>query len=452
MPRSETLTRYICASCGQGFGKWNGQCAGCMQWNTLAEQAVVTTRSRRGKNPATAPQSLAQVGAQASTRHLTGLGELDRVLGGGIVPGSVILLGGEPGIGKSTLALQTLAGLSQDQPTLYASGEESLEQLALRSRRLGLEDSQIQALSTNRLGAVLDAAVSGATRFLVVDSIQTLASDELESAPGSVGQIRECADRLIEFAKTRGSAVLLIGHVTKEGALAGPKVLEHLVDTVLYFEGDTASRYRLVRAFKNRFGAVNEIGVFAMTQAGLKPVNNPSAMFLSRGEIDAPGSAVLVSQEGTRPLLVEVQALVDPSTLGNPRRLCVGFDANRLGMLLAILHRHAGLSLFDQDIFVNVAGGVRITETAADLAISAAVISSLIDKVLGRQTAFFGELGLSGEVRPVTRGEDRLREAAKLGFSRAFIPQGNRIKESPEGLNVIKINSAAQLFEQLNES
>ncbi len=438
-------TRYTCSACQREHNKWAGQCVACGQWNTLVEH--ISRISKRAGTPqgSKSPQFLCEIEPQQGVRQGTGLGELDRVLGGGIVPGSVILLGGEPGIGKSTLALQAVALLAKQVPTLYVSGEESLEQIALRSQRLGLNDAHIQALSTNHLETALGAAKRVGARFLVIDSIQTLNSGAVESAPGSVTQVRECAERLVEMAKGQGITVLLIGHVTKEGALAGPKALEHLVDTVLYFEGDAASRYRLVRAFKNRFGAVNEIGVFAMTPGGLKPVANPSAMFLSGSEAETAGSAVLVSLEGTRPFLVEVQALVDQSTLGNPRRLCVGFDSNRLGMVLAILHRHAGLALMDQDVFVNVAGGIRIAETAADLAVSAAVISSFNNQPLSRNTAFFGELGLSGEVRPVTRGEDRVREAAKLGFSRVVLPDGNRIKEIPENLEVIEINMAAEL-------
>jgi DNA repair protein RadA/Sms len=396
------------------------------------------------------PVPLAAVRAGQVERTQIGLSELDRVLGGGLVAGSAILLGGEPGIGKSTLALQCSALVAVSQRTLYVSGEESLEQLGLRARRMKLEHAEVPAMAENRLELVLAAADQEASQFLVVDSIQALYSERVESSPGSISQIRECADQLIRFAKRSGTALLLIGHVTKEGVLAGPKLLEHLVDTVLYFEGDTGSRYRLVRAFKNRFGAVNEVGVFAMTDHGLKVVSNPSAIFLSRGRVDKPGSMVMVTQEGTRPLLVEVQALVDGSSLANPRRLCVGLDGNRLGMLLAVLHRHGGIALAGHDVFINVAGGVRVTETAADVAMVAAVASSHFDRVIPPDTACFGELGLSGEIRPVQKGEERLAEAAKLGFKRALIPQANRIRKPPAGLEIVPLRTVSDLLEQID--
>ena len=452
MARSGSRLIYDCEACGAQFGKWSGQCPDCNGWNTLAERSPSLARGLRSGPGVSLPRpvTLASVRAGQVERTRIGLSELDRVLGGGLVPGSVVLLGGEPGIGKSTLALQCSALVAVSQRTLYVSGEESLEQLGLRARRMELEHAEVPAMAENRLELVLAAADQEACQFLVVDSIQALYSERVESSPGSISQIRECADQLIRFAKRSGTALLLIGHVTKEGVLAGPKLLEHLVDTVLYFEGDTGSRYRLVRAFKNRFGAVNEVGVFAMTDRGLKVVSNPSAIFLSRGRVDKPGSMVMVTQEGTRPLLVEVQALVDGSSLANPRRLCVGLDGNRLGMLLAVLHRHGGIALAGHDVFINVAGGVRVTETAADVAMVAAVASSHFDRVIPPDTACFGELGLSGEIRPVQKGEERLAEAAKLGFKRALIPQANRIRKPPAGLEIVPLRTVSDLLEQID--
>ena len=452
MAKTRTNTLYVCSHCGAKSHKWVGQCSSCDSWNTLD---LVTTR---GGSPAlpgdvVAPVRLAEVVTKASERYQTGLSELDRVLGGGIVPGSVVLLGGEPGIGKSTLALQALGRLSSHHETLYVSAEESLEQLALRYQRLGLKSQELTALCDGQLEnliAELDKKLYG---VLVIDSIQTLRTQGLESSPGSVGQVRECADRLVIEAKRRGIAIILIGHVTKDGALAGPKTLEHLVDTVLYFEGDTSSRFRLVRAWKNRFGSVNEVGVFAMEANGLKAVKNPSAIFLSGTQTESSGTAIFVSQDGSRPMLVEVQALVDQSSLGNPRRLSVGYETHRLNMLLAILHRHAGISLLDQDVFVNVAGGLRVLETGADLAVAAAIISSFSNRAIDRRTVFFGELGLSGEVRPVPRGEGRVAESAKLGFSRLVIPAANKLESRKvvEGLSVVALRSAAELNEVVRE-
>ena len=452
MARNGSRLTYGCEACGAQFAKWSGQCPSCNGWNTLAERSAARARGL-GSSPGVSlprPVPLAAVRAGQVERTQIGLSELDRVLGGGLVAGSAILLGGEPGIGKSTLALQCSALVAVSQRTLYVSGEESLEQLGLRARRMKLEHAEVPAMAENRLELVLAAADQEASQFLVVDSIQALYSERVESSPGSISQVRECADQLIRFAKRSGTALLLIGHVTKEGVLAGPKLLEHLVDTVLYFEGDTGSRYRLVRAFKNRFGAVNEVGVFAMTDHGLKVVSNPSAIFLSRGRVDKPGSMVMVTQEGTRPLLVEVQALVDGSSLANPRRLCVGLDGNRLGMLLAVLHRHGGIALAGHDVFINVAGGVRVTETAADVAMVAAVASSHFDRVIPPDTACFGELGLSGEIRPVQKGEERLAEAAKLGFKRALIPQANRIRKPPAGLEIVPLRTVSDLLEQID--
>ena len=446
MAKARTSTLYLCSHCGEKSHKWVGQCSGCGSWNTL--DLVKATKSSTGlSSDSVAPVRLADVVTGNFERYQTGLSELDRVLGGGLVPGSVVLLGGEPGIGKSTLALQALGCLSSTLETLYVSAEESLEQLALRYQRLGLSSQELTALCDGQLEVLIAELDRKPYGVLVVDSIQTLRTQELESSPGSVGQVRECADRLVIEAKRRGLPIILIGHVTKEGALAGPKTLEHLVDTVLYFEGDTTSRLRLVRAWKNRFGSVNEVGVFAMEPQGLKAVKNPSAIFLSGTQIESAGTAIFVSQDGSRPMLVEVQALVDQSSLGNPRRLSVGYETHRLNMLLAILHRHAGISLLDQDVFVNVAGGLRVIETGADLAVAAAIISSFSNKPIDRRTVFFGELGLSGEVRPVPRGEERVAESTKLGFSRLVIPAANKLESRKvvEGMSVVALRSAIEL-------
>jgi DNA repair protein RadA/Sms len=379
---------------------------------------------------------LAAVEPDAKLRSSVGLTELDRVLGGGLVAGSVVLIGGDPGIGKSTLLLQVLATLSQAMTALYVTGEESPEQISLRAARLGIQGSDVRLLAETSVERILEAVGREQPRVLVLDSIQTLYTEALQSAPGSVAQLRESAAQLVRFAKQSGTAIFLVGHVTKEGTLAGPRVLEHMVDTVLYFEGDPGERYRMLRAVKNRFGAVNELGVFAMTEKGLKEVPNPSAIFLSRHESTVPGSAVMVTWEGTRPLLVEVQALVDPSQLANPRRVTLGLEQNRLSMLLAVLHRHGGLVVGDQDVFVNVVGGVRVSETAADLAVLLAVISSFRSRPLPADLVVFGEFGLSGELRPVPNGQQRLQEAAKHGFHRAIIPAANQSRRAIEGLAV----------------
>jgi DNA repair protein RadA/Sms len=394
-------------------------------------------------------RALADVHADDAARLGSGVAELDRVLGGGLVASSAVLVGGDPGIGKSTLLLQCLAGLATGTPALYVTGEESAEQVALRARRLGVHGGGMRLLAENRLQAVLDAAAGERPRVMVVDSIQTMFTDLLQSAPGSVAQVRECAAQLVRLAKQTGTSVLLVGHVTKEGAIAGPRVLEHMVDTVLYFEGDPGSTFRILRAIKNRFGAVNELGVFAMTESGLKEVNNPSAMFIKRHGEPVPGSVVLATQEGTRPLLVEVQALVDQSHLANPRRLSVGLDTSRLAMLLAVLHRHAGVVTYDQDVFVNVVGGVRVTEPAADLALCAAIVSSLRNRPVDLETVVFGEVGLSGEARPVQRGQDRIREAAKLGFKRVVLPAANRPKKAVAGIEVVGVKRVGEALETL---
>jgi len=394
-------------------------------------------------------QLLGEVTAAEEPRLPTGIGELDRVLGGGLVRGGVVLLGGDPGIGKSTLLLQALSQLSKLSKALYVSGEESAQQVALRARRLSLDSRQLEVLAEIQLEKILAALTSNQPDVAVIDSIQTVYSEALQSAPGSVAQVRECAAQLTRYAKTSGSSLLFVGHVTKEGAIAGPRVLEHMVDSVLYFEGDTHSSFRLVRAIKNRFGAVNELGVFAMTDKGLRGVTNPSALFLSQHGGEVAGACVLVTQEGTRPLLVEIQALVDDSRSPNPRRLTVGLEQNRLALLLAVLHRHAGVAAFDQDVFVNAVGGVKIDEPAADLAILLAIVSSLRNKPLPAKLVVFGEVGLAGEVRPVQRGQERLREAAKLGFTQALVPRANLPKTSIDGIDAIGLDRVEEAIQRV---
>jgi DNA repair protein RadA/Sms len=455
---AKAKTAYVCSECGAASPKWVGQCPACNAWSTLVESVVAApSASRVARLVATGPavaQPLEDVKPERIARLNTGLSELDRVLGGGLVAGSVVLIGGDPGIGKSTLLTQALAEIGKRAKALYVSGEESADQIALRASRLGVTgrfDGSIKLLTENQIETILACAQAERPQVMVIDSIQTLYTEVLQSAPGSVAQVRECAAQLVRLAKHTGTSLFLVGHVTKEGTLAGPRVLEHMVDTVLYFEGDTDARFRVIRAIKNRFGAVNEIGVFVMTEAGLREVGNPSAMFLSRQGDAVPGSIVLATQEGTRPLLVEVQALVDHSHLANPRRVCVGLDTNRLAMLLAVLHRHAGIATHDQDVFVNVVGGVRLTETAADLAVLTAVVSSLRNKPLGRDLVVFGEVGLAGEVRPVARGQERLREAAKLGFRRILLPAANAPKkgESPDEATLIPARRLDDALSQL---
>ncbi len=441
MAKDKTL--YTCSECGGTSPRWLGKCPSCGAWNTLVE----TVAESAGKNRLSAPKPaglaqaqavmpLAAIEATEVARTASGIEELDRVLGGGVVEGGVVLIGGDPGIGKSTLLLQAMDALHRvGLPTLYVTGEESGAQVALRSRRLGLEGSQVNVLAEIQLEKILATVEATQPAVCVIDSIQTIYSDQLTSAPGSVAQVRECAAHLTRMAKATGIAVILVGHVTKEGALAGPRVLEHMVDTVLYFEGDTHSQFRLVRAIKNRFGAVNEIGVFAMTERGLRGVSNPSAIFLSQHSEPVPGSCVLVTLEGTRPMLVEIQALVDGGG-PSPRRLSVGLERDRLAMLLAVLHRHAGVACADQDVFVNAVGGVRISEPAADLAVMLAITSSLRGKALPKGFIGFGEVGLAGEVRPAPRGQERLKEAAKLGFTVAVVPKANAPKKPIEGLEI----------------
>jgi DNA repair protein RadA/Sms len=449
----QAKTVYVCTDCGAQSPKWAGQCGDCGAWNTLQETTAAAAAPSAGRFSGYAGtdgariQRLVEVDAEHVERVGTGLGELDRVLGGGLVKGSVVLIGGDPGIGKSTLLLQALALLAAQRSALYVSGEESAEQIGLRARRLDLPTEQLQLLTETSVERILGLIGAAPPKVLVMDSVQTFYTESLQSAPGSVAQVRESAARLVRFAKQTGTALFLVGHVTKEGTLAGPRVLEHMVDTVLYFEGDSGGPFRLIRAIKNRFGAVNELGVFAMTDRGLREVNNPSAIFLSRHAEQVPGSCILVTREGTRPLLVEVQALVDQSSLGNPRRVVLGLEQHRLSMLLAVLHRHGGVAMADQDVFLNVVGGVRVTEPAADLAVVLAVLSSFRDRPLPSDLAAFGEVGLSGEIRPVPSGQERLREAAKHGFKRIIVPRANAPKKPVAGVEVIPVARIAEAIE-----
>ncbi len=444
--------QYLCRECGATATKWSGQCADCEAWNTLEESAVQAASNDRFSGYAGSSQitSAASVVLQKESRVTTGLSELDRVLGGGLVTGSVTLLGGDPGIGKSTLLLQCVANLGADCPTLYITGEESLQQVSMRAGRLELPQERLRLLTETRVEEIIRQAETEKPQVLVIDSIQTMYTETLTSAPGAVAQVRESAARLVRFAKQTGTSIFLVGHVTKEGALAGPRVLEHMVDTVLYFEGDPGSRYRVIRAVKNRFGAVNELGVFAMSEKGLQAVSNPSAIFLSRHETPVSGSVIMVTREGTRPMLVEAQALVDESHLGNPRRVTLGLEQNRLAMLLAVMHRHAGIAMFDQDVYVNVVGGVRISETAADLPVLLAALSSFRDRPLPSELVVFGEIGLAGEVRPVANGEERLHEAAKHGFTEAIVPALNQPKRPIKGLKVHGVNRLPEALDLLH--
>ncbi len=440
MGKSKTV--YVCSDCGTQSPKWQGQCPGCGAWNTLVETVVEPARAGgrfESLSVTSTVQTLADVEAVEAPRAPTGIDELDRVLGGGLVRGAVVLIGGDPGIGKSTLLLQALATIGSSRKVLYVTGEESAAQVALRASRLAVDARSVRLLAEIRLDQILATLRHEAPEVAVIDSIQTMYTDALQSAPGSVAQVRECAAQLTRVAKQTGITIVMVGHVTKEGALAGPRVLEHIVDSVLYFEGDTHSSFRMIRAIKNRFGAVNELGVFAMTDRGLRGVSNPSAIFLSSHRDDVPGSCVLVTQEGTRPLLVEIQALVDEAHAPQPRRLSVGLEQNRLAMLLAVLHRHAGVACFDPDVFLNAVGGVKISEPAADLAVLLAIASSLRNRPLPAKMVVFGEVGLAGEVRPVQRGQERLKEAAKLGFTRAIVPAANQPKGGIEGMEIVAV-------------
>lgn len=448
MAKAKTL--YVCSECAGTCPKWEGRCPHCGTWNTLHESHQAADVHRFAPLASASPvRSLSEIEAREQTRQPTGIAEFDRVLGGGLVSGAVVLIGGDPGIGKSTLLLQALMSLSSVVNVLYVTGEESAEQVALRAQRLDATTGDVKLLAEIRLEAIMAALLELRPSVAVIDSIQTVYSSELSAAPGSVSQVRECAAQLTRLAKQTGITIVFIGHVTKDGTLAGPRVLEHIVDTVLYFEGDSHSSFRLIRAFKNRFGAVNELGVFAMTDRGLRGVSNPSALFLSQHAENVPGSCVMATQEGTRPLLVEIQALVDSAHVPNPRRLSVGLEGTRLAMLLAVLHRHAGVVTYDQDVFVNAVGGVKITEPAADLPVLLAIMSSLQNKPLPKGLVVFGEVGLAGEIRPAPRGQERLREAAKLGFSIALIPKANAPRQPIEGLEIWPVERVESAIERL---
>ena len=444
--------QFQCRECATLLTKWAGQCPDCKGWNSIDEIAVAVPGARANWHGKGQSQviTLDSVPSSATPRFTSEIDELDRVLGGGLVEGSVVLLGGDPGIGKSTILLQCLALISQQREALYVTGEESPQQVSLRARRLKLPADNLKLLSTTCVEEIIDQARKLRPAVMVIDSIQTIFSDSLQSAPGSVSQVRESAALLVRFAKQSNTAIFLVGHVTKEGQLAGPRVLEHMVDTVLYFEGDSSTRYRVIRAVKNRFGAVNELGIFAMTDEGLKPVSNPSAIFLTQHDQPVSGSVVMVSREGSRPLLVEIQALVSESHGGQPRRISVGLESNRLAMLIAILQRHGSIPLYQQDVFINAVGGVRIAETGADLAIILAILSSYRDRPLNPRRLVFGEIGLSGEVRPVPNGEERLREASKHGFESAIIPRANMPKsKSYKDLELIPVSHLADTLDAL---
>lgn len=452
---------YSCKDCGAQTPQWAGRCGECGAWNSLQEEVqssasttsletIVRHTGYAGEQKNNV-QSLSEVTSEQAVRWTTGLPELDRVLGGGLVTGSVVLIGGDPGIGKSTLLLQAMALMAKTSGTspLYISGEESLQQIRLRAERLNLENTPLDLLAETHTEQIIAIAKKRKPQVMVIDSIQTVFTELLQSAPGTVAQVRESAAHLVRFAKSSGTTLILVGHVTKQGALAGPRVLEHMVDTVLYFEGDTSTRFRILRAVKNRFGAINELGVFAMTELGLKEVSNPSAIFLSRGEASLAGSVVTVIREGSRPMLVEVQALVDESPLGNPRRVSVGLEQNRIAMLLAVLHRHGGVTCSDQDVFINVVGGVKLSETGADLAVLAAILSSLRNKPIARDMVIFGEVGLTGEIRPVQAGEERIYDAAKHGFTHAIVPKANAPRKAIKGINVVAVQHLSEAIDAL---
>tara|TARA_B110000014_G_scaffold114833_1_gene78921 strand:- start:284 stop:1657 length:1374 start_codon:yes stop_codon:yes gene_type:complete len=456
---AKTKTVFVCKDCGTEYGQWQGQCAACKAWNTLSQinlgssSSPVTKADFRRQGYAgdqSNVQSLSDIDLQSLPRYSSSIEELDRVLGGGLVPGSVVLIGGNPGAGKSTLLLQIMCQLAHSgRPALYVTGEESLQQVGMRANRLNLPTDNLKMLAETNVEQISRAAEENKPELLVVDSIQVMHSADVPSAPGSVSQVRECAAYLIQYAKQTNTVLFLVGHVTKEGNLAGPKVLEHMIDCFIMLEGGNDTKYRILRGQKNRFGAVNELGVFAMTELGLKEVKNPSAIFLARTEEDTPGSLVMVLWEGTRPLLVEIQALVDTSPLGNPRRVTVGLEQNRLAMLLAVLHRHGGLYMADQDVFVNVVGGVKVSETSADLALVLAIVSSFKDRSLAKELVVFGEVGLAGEIRPVPGGQERLAEAVKHGFKRAIVPKANLPKTKIEGLEVLGVTKISQALDAI---
>lgn len=454
---AKTKTAFVCNDCGADYTKWQGQCTECGVWNSVSEvrlgsvSKIGSSRAQQGYSGAISnkPTALANVDLAELPRLSSGMEEFDRVLGGGFVPGSVVLIGGHPGAGKSTVLLQTLCKLAQTHSALYVTGEESLQQVAMRAQRLNLPTANLQMLSATDVDAAIAAAEELKPKLMVVDSIQVMHQSEVASAPGSVSQVRECAAELTRFAKQSGTVLILVGHVTKDGSLAGPKVLEHIIDCSIMLEGSHDSRFRTLRGTKNRFGAVNELGVFAMTEQGLKEVSNPSAIFLQRSDEVSAGSVVMATWEGTRPLLVEIQALVDSSSLGNPRRVAVGLEQNRLAMLLAVLHRHGGLMVGDQDVFVNVVGGVKIAETSADLALLLALVSSFRDRPLPHNLVVFGEVGLAGEIRPVPSGQERLREAAKHGFKRAIVPQANVPRAALKGIEVVGVKNLNEALDAI---
>ena len=451
---AKTKVEFVCRECGASHHQWAGQCLDCKEWNTLEEIVISQATSSKPESlkdlPASKVQNLTEIKAQNKDRLSTGLSELDRTLGGGLVDGSVVLIGGDPGIGKSTLILQALAKLNSDNTTLYVSGEESAEQVSERAIRLGIKED-ILFIGETHLEKIIKLSKDVKPKVIVIDSIQTMVTDLSASAPGSVTQVRDCAAQLTQFAKQTNTILLMIGHVTKGGALAGPRILEHMVDAVLYFEGDAGGRYRIIRAVKNRFGAVNEISVFAMGEKGLQQVSNPSSIFLSNQENPSSGSMVMVTREATRPLLVEIQALVDQSN-GTPKRVSVGLDQNRLALQLAILHKHSGIATFDQDVFINVVGGIKVSETASDLVVMLSIVSSLRDKVIPSKWIAFGEVGLTGEVRPVYNAQERLSEAQKQGFELAIIPKGNKPKKSIKGMQVIPVGYLYQAIQYLLEN
>ncbi|HHT0594049.1 TPA: DNA repair protein RadA [Legionella anisa] len=448
----KTKTQFVCSQCAALFKQWAGQCTHCGAWNSIAEEGMPVNRnSRSGSwvNQRSVITAVEDVVMDNELRMDCGLSELNRVLGGGLVYGSVVLIGGDPGIGKSTLLLQTLANLSMQETVLYVTGEESLQQVAMRAKRLGLPLAGLRLLAETQVESIIAQTQKENPKVIVIDSIQTIFTETISSAPGGVSQVRESAAQLVRFAKLTQTAVFLVGHVTKEGALAGPRVLEHMVDSVLYFEGQSDSRFRVIRAIKNRFGAVNELGVFAMTDKGLKEVANPSAIFLSRQPEPTSGSAVMVTWEGSRPMLVEVQALVDEAHGQQSKRVTVGLESNRLAILLAVLHRHGGIATYDQDIFINVVGGVKVTETGSDLALLAAVVSSLRNRIFDRETIIFGEVGLAGEIRPVQSGQERLKEAAKHGFKRAIVPFANAPKQTNSSMVIEPVKYLHEVLEKM---
>jgi DNA repair protein RadA/Sms len=446
----KTKTKFVCNQCAAEYYQWSGQCSQCQKWNTLAEESMSFAKSSRSyANQKSQVTELATVNLTKIARMDCGLSELNRVLGGGLVEGSVVLIGGDPGIGKSTILLQALANLAQTYNVLYVTGEESLQQVALRAQRLQLSGETIKLLAETQIEIILEQAQNYRPKIMVIDSVQTVFTETISSAAGGVSQIREACAALVRYAKSTQTAIFLVGHVTKDGSLAGPRVLEHMVDSVLYFEGQQDSRFRVIRTIKNRFGAVNELGVFAMTETGLKEVSNPSAIFLSKQPEPKPGSTIMVTFEGSRPMLVEVQALVDTSYSPQPRRIASGIDVQRLSILLAVLNRHGGIVTHDQDIFINVVGGVKVTETASDLVLLSAIVSSLKNRIFDTNTVVFGEVGLSGEIRPVQNGQERLREAAKHGFTKAIVPTANVAAKTIAGMEVIGIKHVSELLERV---